>query len=233
MTNQQYAALFLSLPFLMLAFLNLTSFKGFRPARLAQIAACSLATDALWVGYYLAVRQRPPLLNPGLAGLVGLGLPVGLWLLWESALESGRREALARQALLLGFSFRPRASGDDGWRANDFFLCPLFERGDRQYQKNVMAGAAGGLPVVVFDHRYTVRYGVRLSLSHEQTVAAFRWDKETPPGLAGGASVERRGESVVVYKENELIAPGSLPAFLAETAAALTGERPPRSQRRP
>jgi len=72
-------------------------------------------------------------------------------------------------AVRLGLSFEP---GGKTVLERDCGQLPVFTRGHSQFVKNVLRGAPGGIPLVLFDYRYIVGYGKHRS-TYQQTVAVF------------------------------------------------------------
>ena len=95
----------------------------------------------------------------------------GCAILLQRYLDTQRREALARLALRLGFSFSPDDRGL--LAASALSRCSLFNAGHSRNAKNVLRGVRGGTETVVFDYQYTTGSG-KYSHTYRQTVVAFQ-----------------------------------------------------------
>lgn len=94
----------------------------------------------------------------------------GAGLLYAHLAEKKRREALIRAAGRLGMSHQ---DSDPALLDEDFASFHLFSIGYSRDFSNIMRGEPDGLPLVLFDYRYTVSGG-KNSTTYRQSVACYR-----------------------------------------------------------
>ena len=85
--------------------------------------------------------------------------------------EKKRREALARLASSIGFTFSARAGAEF---LKEFLIFSLGKKGHSRYGKNMLEGKALDMPVCIFDYSYVVR-GSRSNQTTSQTVVWFHF----------------------------------------------------------
>ncbi len=94
-------------------------------------------------------------------------------------MEKQRREAMARLASKLGYSF----SAHDGWGIpGRYGQIDLFRRGHSKRARNVIHGERDGSAVMIFDYRYTTGSGKNKS-THSRNVMLVEMPEQRFPEL--------------------------------------------------